>query len=290
MGQQGAVLIHPVGGLDDLGARKAQAALLDHGHRLVGDVAGKGEAVAGAEILQLHLVAHAGQDPLPPGVVVLQLVALHQLCHHLIGGGVLLQLDVLFQLGQPALGGGVVPVGEGVVAAFVRAAHGHGVVPFLAAALQNLHQIHHQLVHVAGEHQLIDYKVVAHRVGSKGAAVTVHDLAPGGGDVEFIVGHALGLAFVFLAVHQLEFHQPQQDNAQHHKADPDQSAHAAEHAFLVHRPASLPVTVRARNARPPGAPPSWPGAKAPPCRSPWAAPWSGTAPSPRCNRASGSRT
>ena len=90
MGQQGAVLIDPVGGLDDLGSRQAQAALLDHGHRLVGHIAGQGEAVAGAEILQLHLVAHTGQDALPLGVVILQLIALHQLCHHLVGGGVLL--------------------------------------------------------------------------------------------------------------------------------------------------------------------------------------------------------
>ena len=85
-----ALIVAAGAGLYDLHTGHGQAVLLDGRHGHFADILGHDEVVDIGERLLLHLVVDAAQHPLPVERIAFQLVVLHQLFHHVIGGGVLL--------------------------------------------------------------------------------------------------------------------------------------------------------------------------------------------------------
>ena len=244
MGQDGAVGIHPGTGLHDLGPGEGQTALLDDGHRLHAHIVGQGKVVALAEAFQLHLVPDAGQNALPLGGVVLQVILLGHAFQQLIGGGVGLLAEPLLQGLQPPL----LPGQSGVVGGIGGLVHSIGkglgggerqsVVPALAVALQNLHQLLEGLVEVAGHHALAQLHLVAGAVGGDAAAVAVDDVAPGGADLKVVDLGVLRLLEVIFAVDQLKIDQLQHKYGHYHHRtgdhDPDAPGQAFHLVFLLH--------------------------------------------------------
>ena len=90
MGDDAALIVAAGAGLYDLHTGHGQAVLLDGRHGHFADILGHDEVVDVGERLLLHLVVDAAQHPLPVERIAFQLVVLHQLFHHVIGGGVLL--------------------------------------------------------------------------------------------------------------------------------------------------------------------------------------------------------
>ena len=129
MGQHGAVRVAAHGGLHNLRAAQAQAALLHGGHGAVADAGGQGKVGVVGIVLAGHLAANSAQNALPGRFIVLQFILGHNGAHHLVGGGILLQTQVGFDGGQAVLVRGIVPIGKAVMAVRVRAADGSGVVP-----------------------------------------------------------------------------------------------------------------------------------------------------------------
>ena len=129
MGQHGAVRVAAHGGLHNLRAAQAQAALLHGGHGAVADAGGQGKVGVVGIVLAGHLAANSAQNALPGRFIVLQFILGHNGAHHLVSGGILLQTQVGFDGGQAVLVRGIVPIGKAVMAVRVRAADGSGVVP-----------------------------------------------------------------------------------------------------------------------------------------------------------------
>ena len=90
MGDDAALIVAAGAGLYDFHTGHGQAVLLDGRHGHFADVLGHDEVVDVGERLLLHLVVDAAQHPLPVERIAFQLVVLHQLFHHVIGGGILL--------------------------------------------------------------------------------------------------------------------------------------------------------------------------------------------------------
>ena len=254
MGQNRPLLVAAGGGLHDLHARQREAVLLDGGHRHVADVFRHDEVVHVGEGLLLHLVVNAAQHPLPVERVLFQLVVLHQLFHHIVGGGVLLQAKALFHVGKGflvagAVGGG----GKLVMARRVRLADEQAVVPALAVGLQELHDaLQHPVQIFVAHQQLAEDHVVAGGAGGNALALAVHDVAAGRRHRKVIVGGIGGPGFEAVAVDQLQKDEPQHIQADEHGRHGDEQPHPIYDGLpfvLIHSVSSRRVVLRVLRPR-----------------------------------------
>ena len=147
----------------------------------------------------------AAQHPLPVEGEIGEVVVLHQLFHHIVGGGILLQAEVVFHGRKGLLLRGVVAGrSELIVARRIRLTDEEAVVPALAVLAQQPHDLLEHGVEVFVPHQqLVEHHVIARGAGSDPLALAVHDVAAGGSDGEFIIGGVGGLRREAVAIDQL---------------------------------------------------------------------------------------
>ena len=239
MGQNGALLVAAGARLHDLHARQGEAVLFDGGHGGLADVFRQNEVVDVGKRLQLHLVVDAAQDALPVEGEIRKFIVLHQLFHHIVGGGVLLQAEVLLHGGKGALLGGVVALRRvRIVPGGIRLPDEQAVVPALAVLAQQADQLLEQGVQIFVAHQqLVQHHVVARHAGSDALALAVHDVAAGRRDGKFIVGRVGGLLLEAVAVDQLQEDQPEAVQPDDHTCGGNEEHHPPHGRFafvLVH--------------------------------------------------------
>ena len=205
MRQDGALLVAAGAGLHDLHTRQGEAVFLDGSHGGLADVFRHDKVVHVGKRLKLHLIVDAAQHPLPVEGEIGEVVVLHQLFHHIVGGGILLQAEVVFHGRKGLLLRGVVAGrSELIVARRIRLTDEEAVVPALAVLAQQPHDLLEHGVEVFVPHQqLVEHHVIARGAGSDPLALAVHDVAAGGSDGEFIIGGVGGLRREAVAIDQL---------------------------------------------------------------------------------------